>query len=72
MIQNLVEENGGIVALTFGPKTDYLVLGDKENKSSGKERDAGYYNVKTITEDEFFDMMIPKHILRWQELLKGK
>ncbi|EMA15342.1 NAD-dependent DNA ligase LigA [Haloarcula marismortui] len=53
--QELVERNGGSATSSVSGNTDYLVLGD--NPGQRKQDDAAAHDVKTLTEDEFEELL---------------
>jgi len=72
MIHQLVYENGGEVTKTVNVSTSYLVRGNGCPKTSTKLRKASYGRTPILSEDEFFRMVIPKHVKNWMARLKEK
>jgi len=55
-IQNAIKQNGGRVVSSVTKQTNILICNEKDSTSS-KMKNAAKFNVKVISESEFFEMM---------------
>lgn len=72
MMHSLVRKNGGYTSDQVGAwSTDYLVVADPKSNSGKVRKARNTKGVKIISEDEFFRMSIPDHILDWMDRIKA-